>query len=503
MSNHLKMEQILAIEDLLEAGWSQRRIAARLGIHRNTVRRYARSKCTISQTGSEGSDGAKCTISQTGTLGRRSDCEPYLERIEEKYRLGLSIERIHQDLCLEEGFSGSYHSVWRFIKSQGWEEGSRVFRMECEPGEEAQIDYGTMYLLESDKGRDRKVQLLLVTLSHSRKAYAEAMLSQNTESFLRGLENAFRFFGGAPRRLCPDNLAAAVKKADWYDPEINPKLRCFARHYSTVVMPARPYQPTDKGKVESGIKYLKDNALKGRRFQSLEAINEHLRWWTEKVAQQRIHGTTKRQVQAHFEEVEKEALKPLPPTLFPCFQEARRKVHRDSYVEVARAYYQVPEEHIGREVWVRWDAKMIRVFDTHMRQVATHHRIEAGGFSHALGVGGCPKSVEDSVRYYRKRLADLGRPVAAWADGAIAENPDGAVRKMQGMLRLFQEYPADTFLQAAGKAVLHGQYSLRAFRNWLQNPAQQETFAFLENHELIRQPGHYTELTGTGDLFEN
>ena len=161
-----------------------------------------------------------------------------------------------------------------------------------------------------------------------------------------------------PERLCPDNLKAAVNKADWYEPELNPKLRDFAAHYGTVILPSRPYTPTDKGKVEAAVKYVKNNALKGKAFASLAEVNEHLCWWSEHVADKRIHGTTKRQVSTHFEAVEKAALKPLPINLFPCFEEALRTVHRDSYVEVKGAYYEVPAQFIGKQVWTRWDSKM-------------------------------------------------------------------------------------------------------------------------------------------------
>lgn len=87
--------------------------------------------------------------------------------------------------------------------------------MECEPGQEAQINYGTLYLRIGENGRLKKIHILLVTLSHARKSYVEAVLTQHSESFLHSLESAFRYFSGVPQRLCPDNLAAAVKKADW------------------------------------------------------------------------------------------------------------------------------------------------------------------------------------------------------------------------------------------------------------------------------------------------
>ncbi|MGI8604718.1 MAG: hypothetical protein ACR2OZ_17240 [Verrucomicrobiales bacterium] len=114
-----------------------------------------------------------------------------------------------------------------------------------------------------------------------------------------------------------DNLKAAVLRADWFDPEINPKLAEFCRHYKMNVLPCRPRTPQHKGKVERGIGYVRGNALKGRRFASLGAQNLHLLEWEKSVADTRIHGTTRRQVAACFAE-ERPHLQPLPAMIFPC-----------------------------------------------------------------------------------------------------------------------------------------------------------------------------------------
>src|SRR5262249_34117450 len=151
-----------------------------------------------------------------------------------------------------------------------------------------------------------------IVLSHSRKAYSEVVYRQTTDDFLRCLENAFRHFGGAPRRLILDNLRAAVTKADWFDPELNPKVRSFAAHYGTLFWPTRPSSRWHRGKVEKGVDYVQDNALKGRRFPSLEQENVFLLDWELTVADTRIHGTTRRQVGTYFAEVERAALVPLP-----------------------------------------------------------------------------------------------------------------------------------------------------------------------------------------------
>lgn len=487
MSNITKVEIQQSILTLNSKGWSDRRIARELGVHRGTVKRYVLA--------------SKCTNPQTGKTGPQSSCEGHRERISEWYESGLSIERIHHDLERFHGFGGSYHSVYRFVKNLAVDTAKRIHRMECEPGQEAQIDYGTLYLPIGEGGRGKKVHILLVTLSHSRKSYVEAVLTQSAESFLRSLENAFRHFGGVPEQLCPDNLKAAVIKADWYEPEINPKLRDFARHYGTVILPARPYKPTDKGKVESGVKYVKNNALKGKNFKSLSEVNEHLSWWTANVADKRIHGTTKRQVGAHFEEVEKSALKPLPLGLFPSFGEGTRSVHRDSYVEVKGAYYEVPVQYIGKQVWARWDSAMVRVFDLKMEQVAVHVRLEKGKFSRVLGVGGCQGDVERSIVYFRRKVVPMGEHALRWADAVIASDKDRALRRLQGLLGLKGRHPLNLIDEAARKALLHGQYTLKQLRQWIDSPHEQEVFSFLQQHELIRDPQSYDSVAATGDLF--
>lgn len=129
-----------------------------------------------------------------------------------------------------------------------------------------------------------------------------------------------------------------------------------------------------KGKVESGVKYVKNNGLKGHEFKSVGAENAHLAQWETHVADKRIHGTTCKQVGALFEE-ERAHLQPLPASLFPSYQEAVRTVGRDSFVEVARSYYEVPPEYIGNKVWARWDGRVVRIFNERREQVQMHTRL--------------------------------------------------------------------------------------------------------------------------------
>ena len=247
-------------------GWSGRKIARELDLDRGTVGRYLRreAKPAIVPAGSEPDREPKPAIVPTGsdeagatqpeavrTLrpGRASRCEPWRTPIQAKVQQGLSAQRIYQDLVAEHQFGGGYDSVRRFVRRLAPSLELPFRRMECGPGEEAQIDFGRgAFVIE--KGKRRRPHLFRLVLSHSRKGYAEATWRQTTESFIRAIENAFLHLGGVPARLIIDNLKAGVSRADWFDPEINPKVAEFCRHYGTVILPTKPAMPRHKGKVE-------------------------------------------------------------------------------------------------------------------------------------------------------------------------------------------------------------------------------------------------------------
>src|SRR6185369_3216630 len=192
--------------------------------------RLAASKPAISTPGSEAEQNPKPAISTPGsTPGRQSLCEPWLPRIEAAVAAGLSAQRIYQDLVGEEGFTGSYQAVKRFVRQLRQSQPVPFVRMEVEPGAEAQVDFGKGAWVQVE-GKRKRPHLFRVVLSHSRKGYSEVVWQQTTESFIRCLENAFRHFGGVTSTTVIDNLRAAVSRADWFDPELNPKVEEFCRH---------------------------------------------------------------------------------------------------------------------------------------------------------------------------------------------------------------------------------------------------------------------------------
>lgn len=429
----------------------------------------------------------------------RSACEPYRQVILEKLEQGLSGQRIYQDLRAE-GFNHEYHSVRRFVAKLRGTRPLPFRRMECEAGEEAQVDFGTGAWIELPDGKRRRSHVFRIVLSYSRKGYSEAVYRQTTEDFIRCMENALWHFGGVPKVLVIDNLKAAVKHPDWYDPELNPKVQSFCEHYGVTILPTKPRTPRHKGKIESGVGYVQDNGLKGHRFTTLEGENDHLTQWETNVADTRIHGTIRKQVGKLFAEVERGALRPLPMERFPFFHEGRRIVHRDGHIEVAKAYYSVPPEYLGRTLWVRWDLRLVRIFNGRMEQIALHPRQEPGRFStQDKHIASEKRSgVERGAVYLLRRTRMIGEHSARWAENMLQTRGIEGVRVLQGLLSLTHRHDAVAIERACEVAFSHGAYRLRTIRQLLKRDApEQETFEFLDEHPIIRSLSHYGKLVAT------
>lgn len=429
----------------------------------------------------------------------RSACEPYRQVILEKLELGLTAQRIYQDLVVE-GFDHQYHSVRRFVAKLRKVRSLPFRRMECEAGEEAQVDFGTGAWIEQPDGKRRRPYVFRFVLSYSRKGYSEATYRQTTEDFIRCLENAFWHFGGVPKVLVIDNLKAAVTHPDWYDPELNPKIQSFCEHYGTVILPTKPRTPRHKGKVEAGVDYVQENGLKGHRFGSLEKENEHLFRWEATVADTRIHGTIRKQVGKLFREVEQSVLLPLPAERFPFFHEGQRIVHRDGHVEIAKAYYSVPPEYLGHSLWVRWDMRLVRIFNHRMEQIAVHLRQEPGRFStQDRHIASEKRSgVERGAVYLLRRVQMIGEHAARWAENMLQTRGIEGVRVLQGLLTLSNQHDAEAIERACQLAFSHGEYRLRTVRKLLKRDTpEQETFDFLAEHPIIRPLSDYEKLVST------
>jgi hypothetical protein len=255
-------------------------------------------------------------------------------------------------------------------------EAKATLRFETPPGQQGQADFGTMRVQIG--GEWVRVHLFVMTLGFSRRAFVAAFLDETRSSWQVGLELAFLHFEGVTYEVLIDNAKALVRSHDIarHQVEFSGPFLAFARYWGFQPRACAPYRARTKGKDESGVGYVKKNAIAGRCFDSWAQLEAHLQWWMREIADQRIHGTTGERPCDRFQ-LEREALKPLggrPP--FVQVRELSRVVHNDLCVEVDTNHYSVPWRYIGEQVTVRIQDRILSVF--YAGEQIAHHPILRG-----------------------------------------------------------------------------------------------------------------------------
>lgn len=221
-----------------------------------------------------------------------------------------------------------------------------------------------------------EAQIFVSVLGASNYVYAEALPSQQLMPWVNAHAHAFSFYGGCPEILVPDNLPSGVTKPHRYEAIVNESYLDMASHFGVAVLPARPYRPRDKAKVEAGVLLVERwvlARLRHRRFYSLGELNLAIRELLE-IVNNRPFKKMPGSRRSVFEEIEKAALRPLPARRYEFATFIRnRKVHIDYHVEVDCHYYSVPYQHTGQRVDVRLTATVVEIF-LRGKRIASHLR---------------------------------------------------------------------------------------------------------------------------------
>jgi transposase len=308
--NVLKSHLRITIHTLLHNGVSQREIERRIGVDRKTIRRYERAHTPAPAnspgvaTGSgEAADQIPPPRPPAPPKAAMSACAAHAEFIQAQVQLGRNAQSIYQDLVEAHGFTHRYNSVKRFVRTLKVREPERFDVLESLPGEEAQVDFGLGAMTLHATGKYRRPNLFVMTLKYSGKCFRKTVWKADQETWARLHEEAFRSFGGSVSYVVLDNLKQGVIKPDLYEPQLNPVYAAVLAHYGAIADPCRVRDPDRKGAVENAIQHTQNTALKGPRFESIEAQNQWLAHWEERWAAPRIHGRKKRQVlQMYLEE---------------------------------------------------------------------------------------------------------------------------------------------------------------------------------------------------------
>jgi transposase len=523
--NVLKPQQQSTVFTLLERKRSQREIHRLTGIDRKTIRRYEQlyraqaaeaanspGVATGSGQGQEqiapprppAPEAVPDALIEACPAYALSACEPHRVWIEEQVRLQRNATAIYQDLIDQFGFSARYNSVKRFVRTLRRVDPEQFDRLAFAAGEESQVDYGEGALTREPKtGRYRRPRLFVMTLRYSRRSFRRVVWKSSQQTWARLHEEAFRYFGGSTSYVVLDNLKEGVITPDLYEPEINRVYAAVLAHYGAVADPARIRDPDRKGTVENAIQHTQGTALRGRRFETLEAQNEFLMHWEQKWAALRIHGSTKRQVEAMFQE-ERPHLRPLPPEPFRYFTESLRTVWDDTTVRVDNSSYAARPAPIGSTVLVRLYEHTIEIRD-HKTQalLRTHPRAPYPG-SLLLPEEERPFNPSRQTAFLLSQAEAIGAQTHALCQRLFDSEGRVGQRSMWGILALAKRYPARILEEAcavalAGNVRSSKQVRLiadRVFEAALARLEQlpQGELALTQTDPLIRPATEYTEL---------
>jgi transposase len=331
------------IEELKRQGLSVRAISRLTGYDRKTIRRYLLEPRGVPVYGPR----------PTGP----SKLDAFKEYLQERMQAGVWNARVLLRELRERGYTGSYTILTDWLRPQRESACTvAVRRFETPPGKQAQVDWGHLGTLEME-GEERKLWGFTFTLGYSRTMMAEAAVDQKLGTLLRMHEEAFRQLGGVPEEILYDRMKTVWLETDERGEVVwHPVFLDFARYWGFTPRLCRPYRAQTKGKVESGVKYIRRNflcGLQGREPSGIDDLNAQLRAWVWEVANQRVHGTTHERVAARWS-ADQRSMQPFDRrSAYPYVDDELRKVARDAYVSWHGSRYSVPWMYAGRSVWVR------------------------------------------------------------------------------------------------------------------------------------------------------
>ncbi|MFP4896237.1 IS21 family transposase [Paraburkholderia sp. EG304] len=509
--NVLKPHLQTTIATLIAAGKRQREIARITGVDRKTIRKYqeqfaaAQANSPTVPTGSGLQIPPPCPPAKSNQI---SACESHREFIEAQLRLRRNAMAIYQDLVDRFGFAAGYDSVKRFVRTLRQHEPAQFDRLDFQPGEEAQVDYGEGALTRvPGTNRYRKPRLFVMTLRYSRRSFRRVVWKSSKQVWAELHEQAWRQLGGVTQYVVLDNLKEGVIKPDLYEPELNPVYAAMLAHYGVVADPARVRDPNRKGTVENAIQHTQGTALKGRRFESIEEQNAFLDQWESNWAARRIHGSTRRQVQAMFEE-ERPHLRALPARNFEYFTDKVYTVCDDTCVRVDHSSYAAQSAPIGSKVLVRKFARHLEIRNLQTQTLLRTHILADRPGTVILPHDERPFNPSRETRRILAQARTIGPSAERLCQHLFDTEGRVGQRKLWGIVGLVRRYPRRLIESACEIAMREGVPSYKQVKALTESlleqalaeldaPVQGE-LPLTQEHHLIRDGDDYADLFTLG-----
>lgn len=510
--NHLETMDIYNLVSRWHAGYTISQISRTQQLDRKTIRVYIKlaEKIGLSRNHPLPEKTELLTLFQTflPTNQRGSPVRNLLVPHKDEI-VGLIKDKIHplkpktayEVICERHELKVSYGTFKRFLHAQAGEfdKLNSTCRFESEPGEEVQIDYGKLGLLYDPlRQKKRTVYAFIATLSFSRLKFVDIVYRQDQRSFIASHLRMFDFFGGVPKRLVIDNLKSGVITPDLYAPQLNKAYQEMAEHYGCFIDPARVRKPKDKGKVERTVPLVREMFRKALALDpqlDIARANTVAHSWCLDTNGQREHGTTHLKPYEAFQNLEREKLLPLPNSHFEVATWKEAKVHPDQFVQFEKKIFSVPQQYIGKTVWVRGTEKLIEIYYQHERikQYPRNHQMRMFDRSDF------PENVrimldDQSVQGLLERAAAVGPQFKQFLLEVLSPHAKLNYRRALGLLNFTSNYSTALLEAAAPVAISHKLYIPKQFERVLEKLKIQEQTPLPisnETQELLRQAEYF------------
>jgi transposase len=479
-----KMSTIKQLLLLHESGVSNRRIAQALGLDRDTVNNYIRKLKTGQMQTVELLELEDPVLENKFIAGTAAYTDKRFEDFKELlpwFEVELGRKHVTRYLLWQEYLS-KYPSGYRFTQFCYHLNQQLVARkpsgiLTHEAGRELFVDFAgdKLEYIVFETGEIVSVYVFVACLPFSEYTFIMAVKHQTTEDFLHALSCCLKNLGGSPKILVPDNLKAAVVKADRYEPELNRVMEDFANHYGFAVVPARPHKPKDKAMIENHIRIIYSRVyakLRNHRFFSLEELNRALADKTLEHNQTRMQRRDYSR-QEKFLADEKHLLCPLPETEFEIkhYTELRAGVNNYIYLGRDKHYYSVPYIYIGSKVQVIYTRTMVKIFYKG-ESIAMHERSSGFGYTTVTG------HLCSAHQHYNQRNPEYYIQTAKKKSAALAEimtcifnssqSPEVFYKTCDGLLSLCRKAEPARFEKACRIALETGKFSYRFIKSLIE-----------------------------------
>ena len=470
----LEVHMQTTVKTLFKKGYNKTQIARMLNIDRKTVRKVLKSP------------DMEC---KPASRPYPSVLDKHCEFIEIGIAKELTVQRIFQDLQLNYGFDGAYSTVRDYVRKLKGIKQKVYMVIETLPGEESQVDFGYIGTLKIG-GKPKKAWIFVMVLSYSRYMFVKIVFAQSIKAFISCHLDAFRYFGGVPQTVKIDNLKAGIIDANFYEPVVQRTYAAFAAHYGFWAQPCRVYTPTDKAKVERSIDYVKENCFKGRDFKDEVEAATFLDCWLEKVANVRIHGTTKKKPAEVFETFERAKLMPLNREDFIFSSSAMATLNTNCHLAYKGNYYSAPFQYIGIELTLIEVNNLLKIYFD-QKEVALHTLWGGEKGNYVTNKNHYPDykniSIDEILSRQREEMANVGSNALAFFDAFTGKAglKKYDYRTISGILALVRKYGTNAVDAACARAKYYDSLSYTTVRKICEKGI--ESLPLYENEACLNE----------------